>query len=234
MSAIDDLLTAIFDSKKPLLYGEFAGWVRDSRRFKAFATTYQSKIRTKLKQARDEAGQKDLRAELEAAALLLREDRFVLEYETYVAARQRGPDFTVTFKTHTPFNVEVRRVRSVELADDAETRTGKLMAVLCDKVGQMPPSVINLLWLTSDGGLAEDDLARAAATLRQLAERKVEDFFTRRGFENAAEFLRQYQKLSGIVLRAPAGITVWLNPLAKHKPPADLVAAVRRLDGENG
>ena len=57
----------------------------------------------------DEGGLKDLRAELETAVLLLRDERFTLEYEKYVATKQRGQDFTVTFKTHTPFNVEVRR-----------------------------------------------------------------------------------------------------------------------------
>ncbi|MBL8130773.1 MAG: hypothetical protein JNL42_02860 [Anaerolineae bacterium] len=229
MSAIDDLLDAIFDDRKLPLVPEFAGWLRESRRFRAFATLYRSKIRTKLKNTRDDAGLRDVRAELEAAALLLREERFTLEYEAYAASRQRGPDFTVVFKTHTRFNVEVRRVRSIELDDDAHDRAGKLMAVLCDKVGQMPPSLVNLLWLTADHDLSEAELTQAAGALRLLAERKVEDYFTRRGFENAADFLRQYQKLSGIVLRAPEGRAVWLNPLARHKAPPDLVAALRRL-----
>ena len=135
MSTLDDLLDDIFDGKKPALYPEFAGWVRGSRRFKTFATSYRAKIRAKLKNVRDEGGMKDLRAELETAALLLREERFTLEYEKYAASKQRGPDFTVTFRTHTPFNVEVRRIRSMELEDgDTEARTGKLMTVLCDKV----------------------------------------------------------------------------------------------------
>src|SRR3990172_7973510 len=124
MTALDDLLDYIFDGKKPALYPEFEGWVRGSRRFKAFAASYRGKIRSKLKNVRDEGGMKDLRAELETAALLLGEERFTLEYEKYAASKQRGPDFTVTFKTHTPFNVEVRRIRSLELDDgDAEART---------------------------------------------------------------------------------------------------------------
>ncbi len=127
MADLDDLLDYIFDGKQPALYPEFEGWVRGSRRFRAFATSYRGKIRAKLKNVRDEGGMKDLRAELETAALLLREERFTLEYEKYAASKQRGPDFTVTFKTHTPFNVEVRRIRSVELDDgDAEARTGQV------------------------------------------------------------------------------------------------------------
>src|SRR5205085_2855108 len=97
------------------------------RRFKAFAIRYRSKIRSKLKNVRDEAGMKDLRAELETATLLLRDERFTVDYEKYAASRQRAPDFTVTFKTHTPFNVEVRRIRSVEWDDeDSDARIGKL------------------------------------------------------------------------------------------------------------
>ena len=173
---------------------------------------------------------KDLRAELETAALLLREERFTLEYETYAASKQRGPDFTVTFKTHTPFNVEVRRIRSVELdEDDTEARLSKLMAVLCDKVGQMPPSIVNLLWLTAERQISEADLTRAAVTLRQLAERKAEDFFTRRGFESAADFLKQYRRLSGIVLRQSGKNMLWHNSLARHAVPREIVTAIQRL-----
>ena len=231
MSTLDDLLNSIFDGKKPALYPEFKGWVRESRRFRAFATNYRDKIRAKLKNAHDDEGMRALRAELETAALLLREERFTLEYEKYAASKQRGPDFTVTFKTHTPFNVEVRRIRSLELDDEeSEARTGKLMAVLCDKVGQMPPSIVNLLWLSAEREISEADLTRAVMTLRQLAERKAEDFFTRRGFESAADFLKHYRQLSGIVLRQSGGNVLWLNSLARHKAPPDIVTALQRLE----
>lgn len=230
MAALDDLLDDIFDGKRPPLYPEFEAWVRASRRFRAFAVSYRAKIRAKLKNTRDEGGLQDLRAELQTAALLLREEHFTLEYEKYAVSKQRGPDFTVTFKTHTRFNVEVRRIRSVEMdAGDTEARLGKLMAVLCEKAGQMPPRIVNLLWLIAEREISEADLNRAAMTLRQLAERKAEDFFARRGFENAAGFLKQYRQLSGIVLRPSGGNGLWLNSLARHKPPPEIVAAIQRL-----
>jgi hypothetical protein len=230
MATLDDLLSYIFDGKRPALYPEFERWVRGSRRFKAFATSYRVKIRTKLKHVGDEGGMKDLRAELETATLLLRDERFTLEYEKYAASRQRGPDFTVTFRTHTPFNVEVRRIRGVELNDgDADARLGKLMAVLTDKVGQMPPSIVNLLWLIAEREISEADLTRVATSLRQLAQHKADDFFTRRGFESAADFLKRYRQLSGIVVRQSGGNVVWLNALARHKAPGEVVAAIRRL-----
>jgi hypothetical protein len=230
MAALDDLLDYIFDSRKPALYSEFEVWLRGSRRFRAFATDYRSKIRAKLRNVRDEDALLDLRAELETAVLLLREERFALEYEKYAASKQRGPDFTITFKTHTFFNVEVRRI-GIELDDgDIDARIGKLMAVLCDKARQMPPSIVNLLWLIAEHEISEVDLSRAGVTLRQLAESKTEDFFTRRGFESAAGFLKQYNRLSGIFLRQSGSNVLWLNPLARHDVPPAIVTAVQRID----
>ena len=103
------------------------------------------------------------------------------------------------------------------------------MAVLCDKVGQMPPSIVNLLWLAADGEIADTDLASAAAALRQLAERKAEDFFMRRGFADSADFLKQYGRLSGIVVRQGGDNAVWLNGIARHKAPSEVVTAIERL-----
>jgi len=228
MAALDDLLDYIFDHTKTELYAEFETWMRGSRRFKAFAQEHRDKIRSKLRNVRDDAGMKDLRAELETAVLLLREERFTLEYEMYAASKQRGPDFTVTFKTHTPFNVEVRRIRM----EDDQARVDKLMTVLCDKVRQMPPSIMNLLWLNAEETLLEADLTRAVANLRQLAERGAESdaYFARRGFENAGEFLKYFQRLSGIVRRQPGGLTVWLNPIARHKMQPEIVTAIQRLE----
>ena len=230
MSVLDDLLDYLFDGKEVPIRADFARWLRDSRRFGAFATTYRDKIRSKLRSVRDEGAVRDLAAELETAALLLREERFELEYEKYAASKQRGPDFTVTYRTRTPFNVEVRRIRAVELGDErAEARVGRLMGALCAKVGQMPPGIVNLLWLVGEREVSEPDLTSATSALRQLAEAKVEDYFTRRGFESAAEFLKQYQRLSGIVLRHPGDGVVWLSPLARHRVPAEIALAIERL-----
>lgn len=230
MAALDDLLDAIFDGATPALRAEFAGWLRESRRFRDFAARNRTKLRAKVRGVRDEGGMADLRAELEAAALLLRDERFTLEYEKYAASGQRGPDFTVTFKTHTLFNVEVRRIRGIELSgEDPDARLLKLTAVFSDKVGQMPPGIVNLLWLVAEGEIAEQDVDRAAGSLRGLAERKIDEFFTRRGFASAADFLRQYQRLSGIVWQPAGGTTVWLNPIARHKTPEGIAGALRRL-----
>ena len=251
LAAVDDLLDALFDSPASPFRTELGGWLRDSRRFRAFVTAQRSKIRAKLRSARDAHGLADVRAELHTARLLLGDERFTLAYETYAAARQRGPDFTVTFKTHTPFNVEVRRLRPTELPNgEARDRTGptgptaptgptdhgpKLLRVLCDKLGQMPPSIVNLLWLAVEGPLDTADIDRAAAALRGRAEGKDDEFFTRQGYRSAAHFLKQYGQLSGVVWQREVQgvqgvqIGVWANPSARHKTPPEIVTAIGRL-----
>lgn len=230
MPTPDTLLDDLFGGRHAALRAEFDGWLRGSRRLVAFADVYRGKIRAKLRHAADADGLRDVRAELETAALLLSDERFTVEYEKYAAAKQRGPDLTVTFRTHTPFNVEVRRLRAAESDADPEARAARLVYVLVDKVRQMPPSIVNLLWLSGDGPAAEDDLSAAATTLRQLAERKADDFFTRRGYESAADFQRAYARLSGVVWRGMGQPpVVWLNPLARHKAPPEIITAIRRL-----
>jgi hypothetical protein len=232
MPTNDELLQSIFDAERPPLYAEFEAWLRDSRRFKAFADTYRSKIRAKLKNARHDGGIQDVRAELLAAARLLREERFTLEYERYAAAKQRGPDFTVTFKTHTPFNVEVRRVRGGEMEEiESDARVSKLILVVVDKARQMPPGIVNLLWLAGERVILEEDLNLAVAALRQAVEGKDDDFFARRGFAGAGDFLRQYRQLSGIVVAHPDRHNVWLNSFARHKLPTEIKTAIERLAG---
>lgn len=230
MPTYDELLAEIFDGRNSALYFELEQWLRDSRRFKQFAATYRAKIRAKVKRARDDASVNDLRAELETAALLLCAESFTLEYEKYAALKQRGPDYTVTFKTHTPFNVEVRRIRNLELeTPETETRIGKLMAVLCDKVEQMPPSIVNLLWLIGEREISLNDIASAIRTLRELAELYPQEVNPPRGIQNAADFLKQSHRLSGIVLRHANALTIWQNPLARHRIPTEIVNTLQRL-----
>lgn len=233
MSDLDDLLVHIFDGRKISLYFEFERWLRGSRRFRAFASEHRDKIRSKLRNAGDEGGLRDLWAELETASLLLREDRFTLDYEKYAALKRRGPDFTVTFRTHTPFNVEVRRIRAAELeGGDTEVRLGKLMTVLVDKAGQMPPGAVNLLWLASQSEIGPDRLSQTVSTLLRLAESKDEGYFTRHNFEGAAAFLRQFRHLSGVVMRQPNGLALWQNAQARHKVPPEIGSAILRLPAQ--
>lgn len=228
MPPLEALLDELFAGSRPPLYAEMAAWLRSARRMRVFVEQHRSKIRARIKSA-DVEGLLDLRAELQAAALLIGEPRFDLAYEGYVAARTRGPDFTVTFRTHTRFHVEVRRLRRVEAdALAPEARVAKLQAVLCDKVGQLPAGALNFLWLAAEAGEAPDAVAQVALQLQQLAAHKQEALFVRYGFSGGAGFLRHFARLSGILLLQPQGASLWLSPQARHKPTPALAAALQR------
>lgn len=229
MNTIAELLHDLLNDQHPTLYPHLERWIRDSRRFRAFATTYRSKIRAKLKRVSNPAELDDVWSELGIAMLLLRDSQLGVEYEKYAATKHRSPDFTVTFKTHTLFNVEVRHIRSSEFEEDFPTSTHKLMTTLCDKVGQMQPNMVNLLWLLAEPDIPQPHLIQATVMLRQLADGKQEDFFIKWGFATSADFLKQYRQLSGVVFCQQGQWAVWQNPLAKSKPLPEVVRAIQRL-----
>jgi hypothetical protein len=88
----------------------------------------------------------------------------------------------------------------------------------------MQPGMLNVLAIRAEG---QGDLAAAMLELRAMAERKDEIFFTRKGFRDAVDFLRQYRLLSAIWQEG----SLWRNPLAKHPLPAELATALGRLGG---
>lgn len=218
-----EVLAALFEDERHALYPTVEVWVKSDRRFRAFAEKYHGKMRRKLRNVTDAAGRDDLQFELEVGHWLLQDPRFQVEYETF-DARQGGPDYTAAFRVNTRFNVEVRRIRARETG---EARVRKLVETLTDKTKQMPPNAINLL-VMSDGTAAGNDLAEAGVILRGLAEGKREEFFTKRGYKSAAEFLKQYRQMSAVSLKAEAS-TLWLNPLAKYPLPKELALALERL-----
>lgn len=97
---------------KPLL-----DWMLSSKPFLAFVQTYLGKIRKKVRtcQHLDEAY--NLYCELRTAYVLLQEPKFALAYEPAGKPPGRSADFAVTFRTHTPFHVEVTRLSISILAD---------------------------------------------------------------------------------------------------------------------
>ena len=218
-----EVLASLFEDEHHPLYATLAPWVTEDRRFRAFAHQYRGKIRRKLRNISDEAGFADLKFELEIARWLLQEPRFEVAYETY-DVRAGGPDYTVTYRVNTHFNVEVRRIRTLEAG---EGRVHKLVETLVDKSRQMPSNAINLL-VMSDGGAPGDDLDAAATLLRGLSERKVEDFFIHRGYKNAADFLRQYRQLSAVFFKSGTGL-LWMNSLAKHPLSKEIALTLERL-----
>ncbi len=218
----DELLNAIFEGKRPALYAQMADWIKASRRYKAFAETYQGKIRKKLRNAADAEYLLDVACELEAAYRLLQDPHSDVTYEKYNADKRRGPDFTVTYRTSTVFNLEVTRLRPALPAELAP----RLGEILFEKLGQMPPGMINVLLISGTGD--EVAIGEAVRSLKLLADQKQEHIFTRRGFKDAKDFLNQLARLSAVLLREGEQSALWLNPVAKHPLPKPVATLLRR------
>lgn len=227
-----DLLSYIFSNTRLPLAVEFGRWVQGSPRFRAFAETYRDKIRKKVRGITEAEGYSDLQAELATAYFLVGERRFAVEYEKYGVGKQRGPDFSVTYKTHIRFDVEVARLRGGQVGVAPEV--GKLANTLCAKLAQMPPGMMNVLVLAADdapygGDDPASGLRRAVTLLQERAERKDDEFFTRRGFLGTRDFHKHYSRLSAIRLVTPdAPPVLWLQPQARHALPPDLANILRR------
>src|SRR5260221_5054546 len=108
---INELLDPLFSGAAHELHDCCARWCASSPHFATFLDRYRDKIRKKLRVVTDGEGLRDLPAELRTAPCLLSERAFTLENEKYTANKTRRPDFRLLFKTHIPFNVEVKRIR---------------------------------------------------------------------------------------------------------------------------
>jgi hypothetical protein len=229
--SVDDLLGYLFSERPHPLAEPLRDWLNRSARFCAFVESYRDKIRKKVRTAQDADGFSDLLAELSVAERLLRDRRCVVEYEKGGVGKVRAPDLTVLFKTHTSFTVEVTRLRTTTTPDESTTHPPlyKLTNTVCAKVGQLPPSSINLLALAQDPErYTVDDLAAAMRLLLERANQHDDRFFQQRGLEQARHFQRQQARLAAIWLCAQPGSTTathprcWFNPTTKHPLPLEL------------
>src|SRR6266567_7368964 len=109
----DELLA--FLGASPAVRTTLLGWLNESPRFLTFAVGYRDKIRKKLRTAEGDEGARDVLSELETAYALLREPRFALVYEANAIGQARGPDFSLTWRTHTLCHVEAARLRTAGL-----------------------------------------------------------------------------------------------------------------------
>jgi len=232
----DELIDYIFAGQTHPFAAQFAEWAADSARFRAFAETYRTKIRKKVRGIKDEPGLRDLQSELEVAYLLLHEHRFAVEYEKYGVGKQRSADFHVTFRANLPFNVEVKHIRfSAQEQRSTQQEFSKLANTVCQKIGQLAPGMLNLLVLSYEHDRVDGfDGPTALLQLRRLAEQKDDAFFTRRGLADARDFLKQFQRLSAALFRirqldGGTQSTLWLNATAKHRLPDDLRNALLRI-----
>lgn len=213
-TAAERLAGQLFDrGRDGTLAEELVGWLAGSPRFRTFAEAHRDKIRKKLRTAADAEALRDVRAELQAAHLLLMDERIELAFEAYGVGKG-GPDFTVSFRAGRSFNLEVTRLRRVP---DATGFGAPLLA----KLRQLPPSVPNIVLVAIEGDTAAAvDVAAATQELRSRADARDEKFFARRGLDGTRGFYERYLRLGAVIVwcetaAGEARAALWMNPSAR-------------------
>lgn len=193
-TTVERLVDELFDGDLGVpMAEELAGWLAASPRFHAFADAHRTKIRKKLRGAADAEARGDVRAELQAARLLLADRRIELAFEAYGSGKP-GPDFSITFRDTLRFDLEVTRLRR---APDGPGHRGQLLA----KIRQLPRSVPNVVLISIEGDDPEAfDVPAATRSLRARADRKDEGFFVERGFDGTRDFYERYLRLGAVVV----------------------------------
>jgi hypothetical protein len=212
-----DLIAYVFEglrSSPAPLSSSLAGWMDASARFTGFVETYRDKIRKKIRVSREPESLLDLRSELEAAYCLLNDRRVAVAYEPYASAKQRGPDFAITYRANLVFNIEVARIR-VERSEvegiDLPRKEERIIHILLDKLGQMQPGNPNLLVIhTSQELVSSIALGRLMQTVKTRAEKNDPSFYAASRYSGRAAFFREFLHLSGILLWA-ASVQPWVN-----------------------
>jgi hypothetical protein len=196
----------------PELGDELEAWIASSGRFRAFVEANRPKIRRKLREAADPETVRDTRAELLVAARLLADRRIELAFEAY-GARAAGPDFTVTFRGVTRFNVEVTRRRG---AADGQAVADAVVT----KLRQLPPSIANVLVVAADRPVAEADIAGSIHALRARVDARDPATLARAGATSPRDFYDRFLRLNAVVVWAedapgPDRVVAWQDPSAR-------------------
>lgn len=249
LAALQQTPAYLFDGQSHALSGPFEHWLTTSKPFTSFTQTYQQKIRKKIRTAQDPEELYNLYCELRTAYLLLQEARFAVEYEPFTKQSGRSADFAVTYRTRTPFHVEVTRLRLSQQEqplveqEPAEVSSGleesieltrrygsrRLADVACDKLGQLSSNTPNVLFMwVQCKVMQEGDMEQALTALKRRAEQRDADLLARYGFRNPADFMRHYQRLSLVLVQslhaqeAEKAPLAWANRDARYPLPAAL------------
>ncbi|HSJ88311.1 MAG TPA: hypothetical protein VK909_13950 [Anaerolineales bacterium] len=227
---IHELLTYLFDGQPHILSTPMETWLRTSRRFAAFVTTFRDKIRKKIRVTKDPETLYDLRLELETAYLLLQEKSLSLVYEP-PCGQGRCPDFAVSFTTSLTFMVEVTRLRTIQIGT-VLPESDPLTEAICSKLGQLPPQQSNVLIVGVDVPyVSPTDLQATMLRLQRRAERNDPTFWQRYRFRDRADFFHHYRRLSEVIVRGSQlqtdqSIIGWSNPQAKYPLPSKVRTAL--------
>ncbi len=234
--SIDELLDTLFEGRAHALAPTVAAWLTSSRRFVRFVRDHETKIRKKLRAAKDPESVRDLHLELETAYQFTLVKAFTPMYEP-ATGTSRGPDFAVRFTTSLEFMVEVTRVRAEPDAStvhelghpgviDGEPGGGagdtlsdrRLAGVLASKLGQTVVGHANLLIVGVDTPPpSAEELDASFRRIRRRVEASDADTLRRQGFGGRGDYLRRAEALSAILVR-PAP-DPWRAPRPTVAPP---------------
>jgi len=210
------------------LAAELADWLTVSARFRRFVEAHRDKVRKKLRVVDDVDGRRDVRAELRVAALLLADRRIELAFEPGGSTRG-GPDFTIAFRGHPAFFLEVTRLRR---APDEAGIGGVVLA----KLRQLPPSLPSVLLVDAGArDVAGLPLDTAIRTLRARADASDAATLSRGGFGSPRAFYQRFLRLGAVVVVGQAAAAdgravLWTNPSAHLvAPPPALRASLAAL-----
>lgn len=204
---LDRLVEYLTDAEAgTALAADLRRWMEGSRPFRAFAEEHRDKIRKKIRIARDDEARRDLRAELAVAHAVLADRRVELAYER-AGATVGGPDFTISFRGHVAFNLEVTRWRG-----ERATLARQIVA----KLRQLPPSVANAVLVDVDASAALPELDDVMRRIRARAETRAER--------------ARLTRLGGVYVWSeaedPARAALWLNDAARIRLPTTAARAV--------
>lgn len=207
---VDHLTDGDVTSAADLLTADLRAWVEGSRRFRTFAERHRDKIRKKVRATRETEPRLDLRAELAVAHALLGDRRIELAYEAH-GSTAGGPDFTVSFRGHVAFDLEVTRWRGDPAA---------LQRQLVNKLRQLRPGVANAILVAVDG--TASPVPALEALLRDLGEGAP---------DRAREARTRLRRMGGVVAWAerrsgPERATLWTSPTARIPLPGPAARAV--------
>lgn len=254
LAAARQLLHDLVDGQPTPLSEPFEDWVTTSKPFLAFAQTYLSKIRKKIRTCQNLEETYNLYCELRTAYLLLQDSKFVLTYEPAGKEQGRSADFAVTFRTHTTFHVEVTRLSVSQqeqqfhssagstdistLADQADMlrryESRRLADVVCDKIEQLSSGAPNVLWVWGESSvLHELDVGQVMLGLKRSVEQRDAILFSRYGYEKPADFIRYYQRLSAILIQSLSeqgtqpSFVLWQNKDSRYPLPSKVTNLLR-------
>ena len=185
-SVIDELITYLFDGHPHLLAEPMAAWLASWRRFAAFVNTHHTKIRKKLRTAREPGHVRDLQLELETAYFLLQEKSLNVVYEPQLG-NMRSPDFAVTFTTSLEFMVEVTRLQSTNATPGVPLVHDRFTDMLCSKLGQLLSQRNNLLLVGMESLLmTHQDIHTTMLRIQKRAKANESTIVQRHGFRDRA------------------------------------------------